>query len=128
MAQTKRRRQTKHRGNAAGVIESRGRTGRKPTAAEKSGKAGEAARAKEKRLDRRDRPPTWSGAFWRGLVAAMVLVLISGVVLGASSGQVVVYFVLALAAYTPMSYYTDRWMYRRRLRNRARQTRGRTAS
>ena len=38
MAQTKRKRQTKHRGNAAGVIETRGRTGRKPTAAEKSGK------------------------------------------------------------------------------------------
>jgi hypothetical protein len=33
MAQTKRKRRTKHRGNAAGTIESRGRTGRKPTAA-----------------------------------------------------------------------------------------------
>ena len=33
MAQTKRK--TKHRGNAAGVVESRGRTGRKPTAEEK---------------------------------------------------------------------------------------------
>jgi len=38
MAQTKRKRQTKHRGNAAGVVESRGRTGRKPTKAEKEGK------------------------------------------------------------------------------------------
>ena len=45
MAQTKRKRQTKHRGNAAGVVEARGRTGRKPTAAEKGGKAGDAARA-----------------------------------------------------------------------------------
>ena len=43
MAQTRRKRQTKHRGNAAGFVESRGRTGRKPTAAEKSGKAAEAA-------------------------------------------------------------------------------------
>ena len=41
MAQTKRKRQTKHRGNAAGEVESRGRTGRKPTVAEKSGQAGE---------------------------------------------------------------------------------------
>ena len=31
MAQTKRKRQTKHRGNAAGIVETRGRTGRKPT-------------------------------------------------------------------------------------------------
>jgi hypothetical protein len=127
MAQTKRKRQTKHRGNAAGVVEARGRTGRKPTAAEKSGKAAE-GKAKEKRLDRRDRPPTWSGAFWRGLVAAMFLVLISGVILGASPGQLVAYFVLALAAYTPMSYYTDRWMYRRRQRKNAGQTGRRTAS
>jgi hypothetical protein len=40
MAQTRRKRQTKHRGNAAGVVESRGRTGRKPTPGEKSGDAG----------------------------------------------------------------------------------------
>jgi len=128
MAQTRRRRQSKHRGNAAGVIESRGRTGRKPTADEKSGKGAESAKAKSRRLDRRDRPPTWSGAFWRGLVAAMVLVLISGVILGAKPGALVAYFAFALAAYTPMSYYTDRWMYRRRARGKARQTGGRTAS
>ena len=37
MAQTKRKRRTKHRGNAAGSIEARGRTGRKPTAEEHEG-------------------------------------------------------------------------------------------
>ena len=87
MAQTKRKRQTKHRGNAAGVVESRGRTGRKPTAAEKSGKPGDAARAKQKRLDRLDRPATWRGAFLRALVAAMVLVLLAGLLLKATAGQ-----------------------------------------
>ena len=35
MAQTKKKRSTKHRGNAAGGVESRGRTGRKLTDAEK---------------------------------------------------------------------------------------------
>ena len=35
MAQTKRKRRTKHRGNAAGAVEARGRTGRKPTEAER---------------------------------------------------------------------------------------------
>jgi hypothetical protein len=119
MAQTKRKRQTKHRGNAAGVVESRGRTGRKPTAAEKSGKAGDAARAKQKRLDRLDRPATWRGAFWRALVAAMVLALLAGVFLKATAGQTVVYFVIALLAYTPVSYYTDRWLYERRQRRKA---------
>ncbi len=120
MAQTRRRRQTKHRGNAAGVVESRGRTGRKPTAAEKSGKAGEVAKEKQKRLDKRDRPPTWRGAFWRGLAAAMVLVLLTGLLLHATPGQSVAYFAFALLAYTPMSYYTDRWVYRRRERSKAR--------
>ena len=35
MAQTKKKRSTKHRGNAAGVVEARGRTGRKLTEDEK---------------------------------------------------------------------------------------------
>ena len=115
MAQTRRKRQTKHRGNAAGVVESRGRTGRKPTAAEKSGKAGEAARAKQKRLEQRDRPPTWRGAMLRALIAAAALVLLSGLVLKASPGQSVIYFFIGLIAYTPISYYSDSWLYRRRL-------------
>jgi hypothetical protein len=114
MAQTRRKRQTKHRGNAAGVVESRGRTGRKPTAAEKSGKAGEAARAKQKRVDPRDRPPTWRGSMLRALIAAAALVLLSGLILKASAGQSVIYFFVGLIAYTPISYYSDSWLFKRR--------------
>jgi hypothetical protein len=119
MAPTKRKRQTKHRGNAAGVVESRGRTGRKPTTAEKSGKAGDAARAKSKRLDRADQPPTWGGAALRALIAATALVLLSGLVLNASAGQSVAYFFVGLIFYTPISYYSDGWLYRRRLAKKA---------
>jgi hypothetical protein len=119
MAQTRRKRQTKHRGNAAGMVESRGRTGRKPTAAEKSGKAGDAARAKEKRVARADMPPTWRGAFFRGLLAAGVLALLSGLILNASAGQTVAYFFVGLIAYTPISYYSDQWIFNRRQRNKA---------
>jgi hypothetical protein len=114
MAQTRRKRRTKHRGNAAGFVESRGRTGRKPTAAEKSGKAAEAAKAKRQRLDRTDRPPSWRGAFVRALVAATALVLLSGLILKASAGQSVAYFFVGLIAYTPISYYSDSWLYKRR--------------
>lgn len=114
MAQTRRKRRTKHRGNAAGVVESRGRTGRKPTAAEKSGKAAEAAKAKQQRLDRTNRPPTWRGAFIRALVAATALVLLAGLLLKASAGQSVAYFFVGLIAYTPISYYSDDWLYKRR--------------
>jgi hypothetical protein len=127
MAQTKRKRQTKHRGNAAGVVESRGRTGRKPTAAEKSGKAGDAARAKEKRLDKADQPPTWKGAGLRALIAAMALVLLSGLILKASAGQSVAYFFVGLIAYTPISYYSDSWLYNRRQRNKAKRGGGKAA-
>ena len=118
MAQTRRKRRTKHRGNAAGMVESRGRTGRKPTAAEKSGNAGEAASAKEKRLARADRPPTWRGAFYRGLLAAGVLALLSGLVLNATAGQTVAYFVIGLIASTPISFYSDQWIFKRRQRNK----------
>jgi hypothetical protein len=116
MAQTRRKRRTKHRGNAAGMVESRGRTGRKPTAAEKSGKAGDAARAKEKRIARADQPPTWKGAFVRGLLAAAVLALLSGLILNAKAGQTVAYFFIGLIAYTPISFYSDTWIFNRRQR------------
>jgi hypothetical protein len=122
MAQTRRKRQTKHRGNAAGMVESRGRTGRKPTAAEKRGSPTDLARAKEKRASRADQPPTWRGAFVRGLLAAAVLALLSGLVLNAKAGQTVAYFVVGLIAYTPISFYSDQWIYNRRQRNKAKRT------
>jgi hypothetical protein len=121
MAQTKRKRQTKHRGNAAGAVESRGRTGRKPTTAEKSGKAGEAARAKkEKLLDKRDRPPTWSGAFYRAM-AATVLLLLASLFLIKQSSKAIGLFPIVLIGYTLVSYYTDLWVYNRRQRKKAEQ-------
>src|SRR5947199_1832163 len=118
MAQARRtRRSTKHRGNAAGVVEVRGRTGRKPTAAEKGGKAGQAARVREQRVDRRDRAPTWRSAFYRAMIAAVVLLLALLVILPSKEkGLVAAYFPIALLLYAPASYYTDLAMYRRRQR------------
>ncbi len=117
MAQTKRKRQTKHRGNAAGMVESRGRTGRRPTAAERSAEGREKAARRATREARFDRPPTWRGAFYRALVAAVVLAaacvfLIKDALLALGS------FPIALALYVPVSYYTDLWIYRRRLRKK----------
>jgi hypothetical protein len=119
MAQTKRKRQTKHRGNAAGVVESRGRTGRKPTAAEKSGNAAEVARAKEKVLDRRDRPPTWRGALIKAMIAAVLFLLFVILFLPKSSSAIGL-FPVVLGMYTLISYYTDKWVYNRRQRSKAR--------
>jgi hypothetical protein len=128
VAQARRRRRTKHRGNAAGVVEARGRTGRKPTAAEKSAKGAEAARARDKRLSRFDRPPTWSGALKRSSLFAVILFGIALIGLKAGALQAIVYFAFALLAYTPISYYTDAWMYRRQQRKKSAARRGKAAT
>ncbi|HEY7962395.1 MAG TPA: hypothetical protein VID29_10770 [Solirubrobacteraceae bacterium] len=118
MAQTKRKRQTKHRGNAAGVVESRGRTGRKPTSAEKSREGRERASGREARLNRYDTPPTWRSAFYRAMAAAVLMLLVS-LLLIKNHNQAIAIFPIVLAIYVPISYYTDLWLYRRRQRNKA---------
>jgi Flp pilus assembly protein TadB len=127
VAQTRRKRQTKHRGNAAGVVESRGRTGRKPTAAEKSGDSRERAREKQRLVDKRDRPPTWRGAFVKAM-AATVLLLFVVIVLLKQSNQAISLFPIVLVLYTVISYYTDKWIYDRRQRKKARDTAERRAA
>jgi hypothetical protein len=115
MAQT--RRKTKHRGNAAGMIESRGRTGRKPTAAEKSVKGREAAAAKEQRAAKRDRAPTWRGATYRSLGAALIM-LVLATVLTKRLADSLILFPIVFLLYLPLSYYSDLWFYRRRMRSK----------
>jgi hypothetical protein len=116
MAQTKRK--TKHRGNAAGMVEARGRTGRPPTAAERSVAGREKAKAKARRENRYDRPPTWLGAFYRAMLAAVLMLLI-GILLIKNSSEAIALFPIVLALYVPISYYTDVWLYKRRLRQKA---------
>jgi Flp pilus assembly protein TadB len=121
MAQTKRKRTTKHRGNAAGMIEARGRTGRKPTESERkaaatSGKGG----AKPNRFDK---PPSWRGSLNRALVAVVAFAVLLLVVPGFHVKPVAIIPLAAvmLAIYIPMGYYTDQYMYRRRQRKLAEQ-------
>jgi hypothetical protein len=110
MAQTKRKRRRKHRGTQAGTIERPGRTGRPQTKAE--------ARkiARERRLERLDRPPTWSAAAKRAAIAAA---LFGGLVIaafGQPPGAGVTLAALMFLLYIPMGYYTDLFIYRRRRR------------
>jgi hypothetical protein len=121
MAQTRRKRQTKHRGNAAGVVESRGRTGRKPTKAEKNGTAPPPSQRKP--VDKRDQPPTWRNAFYKAMVATILLLLVVVIFLKGSAGAVGL-FPVVLVAYTVVSYYTDKWVYDRRQRRKAREGKG----
>lgn len=115
--QTKRRRKTKHRGNAAGMVEVRGRTGRKPTTAEKSGAAKGSKSATTAKTDRFDKPPTWKSAFLRSMAAAVIMLLLA-ILLTKKPNEAVAIFPIVLVLYVPISYYTDLWLYRRRQRQK----------
>jgi hypothetical protein len=119
MAQTKRKRRTKHRGNAAGSIEARGRTGRKPTAEEQKKAGRQTAR------DRRAaKPPSWNGAAMKaGAMAVLLFVLTQVGILGndADIKQGLFLSLLALVIYTPLAYTTDKWVYARMLKRQGAQ-------
>jgi hypothetical protein len=111
MAQTKRKRRTKHRGNAAGVVESRGRTGRRPTEEELRKQNRESLRRQ-----RQNKPPTWNSAFLKaGLMAGLLFVLTRFGIFGSDTtvSQSLVLCVFALLLYTPIAYMTDRFVYTR---------------
>ncbi|MEA2354719.1 MAG: hypothetical protein QOD61_848 [Solirubrobacteraceae bacterium] len=125
MAQTKRKRPSKHRGNAAGMIEARGRTGRKPTESEKrpttgpaAGKGGKGSKAKTAKVDRFASPPTWRGALNRALIASAFVLGLSILVLGFKPAQMIGVLPVILAVYVPLGYYTDLFIYRRRQRQK----------
>ena len=124
MAQTKKKRQTKHRGNAAGQIETRGRTGRRPTAGERK------PTSKELRQARLDTPPTWRSALNRALIATGIfLVLLLFFFRSEQLGPKLGIAAFMLLVYVPMGYYTDLWVYRRRQARRLReQAAGRDAA
>ena len=125
MAQTRRKRQTKHRGNATGAVVARGRTGRKPTAAEKSESARTEAEKRERRLERLNRPPTWRNAFTRALIAAVAVLVLGLTLLKMNAQAVATLFPLVLLIYVPVSYYTDLAIYKRRMRKQAAGSSGR---
>lgn len=116
MPQAKRKRKSKHRGNAAGIVESRGRTGRRPTEEEKNPQLRQANQVKQARkAGRLEKPPTWRGAILKSLAAAVIMVILSLILIKKPS-QVAVLFPIVFVLYVPISYYTDVWSYKRRQR------------
>jgi hypothetical protein len=106
MAQTKRKRRSKHRGTPAGTIESRGRTGRKP---------GEGERPKPVRANRFDEPPNWRGAATRAGIAAGIFFLAVVALFRQPIQAAVPIALFMFAIYVPLGFYTDQFLYRRRL-------------
>lgn len=114
MAQTKRKRRTKHRGNAAGSIEARGRTGRPPSADEK--KKADRTKLREERLMKE---PTWRQSFRRASLAAglmfVFLLLTDHTKHGSPVVTAVLFAIIAMVIYVPAGYYLERFLWRRRM-------------
>src|SRR3954453_16613959 len=98
MAQTRKRRRSKHRGNAAGIIEARGRTGRKLTADERK------PTAKEARAQRWGPPPAWPSAATPAALAVFRFGPHDVAIMGRSIAKAVVIAAAMLVLYIPLGY------------------------
>jgi hypothetical protein len=116
MAPTKKKRRSKHRGNAAGAVEARGRTGRPPSPDERKKQARQTAR--DTRLNR---PPTWRSSLNRAAIAAALMFAFLLITTKGSNrvGTALIFAMFALLIYVPAGYYMEVWLYRRRQRRKA---------
>jgi hypothetical protein len=122
MAQTKRKRRSKHRGTAAGTIEARGRTGRPPTPEERK----KAARV-DARAQRLAKPPSWMSAVKRAALVSVFLFITLAFVFhpkkgGSSIPTAAILSILALAFYIPTGYYLDVFIHNRAMKRASRGT------
>ncbi|HWI21458.1 MAG TPA: hypothetical protein VNT22_02470, partial [Baekduia sp.] len=111
MAQTKRkRRSTKHRGNAAGIIEARGRTSHSQASQPgRKGKPGE----------RFDKPPSWQSSAQRAAFAAVIFGLMLVFLFKQEPLPAAGLTAGVFLFYVPLGYYTDSIIYKRRVRKKA---------
>ena len=118
MAQTRRKRQTKHRGNAAGGIVARGRTGRPPTAEEK--KRADRDSRREERLNRK---PTLKGSAMKaglaGLFMFVFLLLFNHPKGGSPLAGALITAAIAMVLYIGLGYYIELYLWRRRMAKKA---------
>jgi hypothetical protein len=116
MAQTKRKRQTKHRGTAAGQVTNRGRTSKPPTAdAVKKQKRDQA------KVSRLAKKPTWSSAALRSGLAALFICIFL-LVTTHKPATSVLFAAIAAIIYVPTGFYFETIMWRRRMRKQGRPT------
>ena len=112
MAQTKKKRKRKHRGTPAGNVERPARSGR-PQTKDDAKKV-----ARQRRLERLDREPTWRGAANRAAIAAAVFGVLVILVFKRNIAQGMTLAVFMFALYIPLGYATDTAVYRVRQRKR----------
>jgi hypothetical protein len=90
------------------MVETRGRTGRKPTAGERK------AQGRKVRVNRFDKPPSWRNSFNRAAIAAAIFVVAAIFALHLKPAPAILFGAFMALFYTPLTFYTDNFMYRRR--------------
>ena len=108
MAQTRRKRRTKHRGNAAGIVEHRGRTSRPASPEQRKDDA------RNQRMNRYSKPPSWRSAANRALVATVLFVAVIVLAFKQPVQQAVALGGFMLLLYIPIGYFTDVYFHNRR--------------
>jgi hypothetical protein len=121
MAQTKKKRRSKHRGTAAGTIERAGRTG-KPRTREEAKQI-----ARRQRAERLDKPPEWRSTINRAGIAALVFAVLVVLLFGRPVLSGLLLGVVMFAIYVPLGYATDSAIYRFRQRRKLAQAADRQA-
>lgn len=119
MAQTKRKRRSKHRGNAAGGVEVRGRTSRPSADGQRRPGTAKGAGAKGGRPP--IKPATLKRAATKAAGFAVLLFVLTQVGIFGKSQTLASGALLALLSfvlYTPLVFATDRWAYTRDQRRR----------
>jgi magnesium-transporting ATPase (P-type) len=117
MAQTKRKRQTKHRGTAAGVVTSRGRTSKPPSA-----DVVKKQKREDARVQRLTKKPTWKSSSLRALLAAAFICIF---LLISTRGNVlasIAFAAIAALIYIPAGFYLETFLWRRRMRKQGQPT------
>jgi uncharacterized membrane protein YphA (DoxX/SURF4 family) len=112
MAQTRKKRTRKHRGTAAGTVEkaAHNRSQRQSSAKPTQQQAREA---------RMNRPPSWRSAANKAAIASVVFGALLLLAFKRPAAEVVLWTVLVFFFYTPLGYWTDRAVYNRRMRAKA---------
>ena len=112
MAQTRRKRTRKHRGTPAGTIERSGRTGRPQTRQDAK------QISRQRRTERLNKPPTWSGAMQRAAIAAAVFGVLVVIAFKRDVAQGVILAAFMFLLYIPLGFATDTFVYRFRQRRK----------
>jgi hypothetical protein len=78
--------------------------------------------ARQRRVERKNRVPTWRAAFNRAGLAAAVFFALLVLVMDQELVASVTFAILVLVLYAPLFYFTDSFIYRLRQRRKQRQT------